>query len=112
MFTEPGQVADCCKGVPSGGGGDLVLIDSGVALKSVLCGAGLFLTASGTALTGGPSIFVSVSHSKATLASRFLERQKIRGSTNSHSQAEKTTSLTTFTFTSGKEQSQAQQEAT
>ena len=45
----PGQVAVCCRSVPSGGGG-LLLTDSGVAVKSALCGKGLFLTAS-TALT-------------------------------------------------------------
>ena len=70
------HVAVCCKSVPSSGGGALLPIHSGTALKSELCGVGLFPTDSGTALTGGPSIFISVSHSKATLASRFLEREK------------------------------------
>ena len=48
--------------------------NSGTALKSALCGVGL-LTDSGTALTGGPSICISVSHSNATQASRFLEKE-------------------------------------
>ena len=72
----PGQVAVCCKGVPSGGSGDLLLKDFGPTLKSVHCGVGMFLTDSGTPLTGRPSIFISVSHSQATLASRFLERRE------------------------------------
>ena len=58
---------------PSGGGGALLRIHSGAAVKGELCGVGLLLTESGTAFTGGPSIFISVSHSKATLASRFLD---------------------------------------
>ena len=88
------HVAVCCKSVPSGGGGALLPVHSGTALKSELCGAGLFPTDSGTALTGGPSIFISVSHSKATLASRFLERKlTIR--------IEKTTSQTKFTSETG-----------
>ena len=71
-----GQVAVCCQGVPSGGGGALLRTHSGTALQGELCGVGLFLTASGTALTGGPSIFLSVSHTEATLASCFLERER------------------------------------
>ena len=78
LLADPSvdQVAVCYKGAPSGGGGALFLIESGAALNSVFCGVGLFLTASGTALTGGPSKFISVSHSKAALVSSFLEGQK------------------------------------
>ena len=61
------------------------------AFKGELCGVGLFLTALGTALTGDPSIFISVSRCKATLASRFLKGERICGSTNSQPESEKTT---------------------
>ena len=96
------HVAVCCKSVPSGGGGALLPIHSGTALKSELCGVGLFPTDSGTALTGGPSMFISVSHSKATLGSRFLERElTIR--------IEKTTSQTKFTSETGTKRSKRTQ---
>ena len=49
-------------------------------------------------LTGGPSIFISVSHSKATLASFCLKRdKKVCGSPNSQSDSDTTTSQTTST---------------
>ena len=41
-----------------------------------LCDVGLPLTNSGKTLTGGPSIFIFVSHSKATLASRSGKRRR------------------------------------
>ena len=68
----------CCKGVPSGRAGALLRIHSGTVLVGDPCGVGLQLTDSDTALTGGPSIFIFVSHSKATLVSRFLERRGLR----------------------------------
>ena len=62
---------------------------SGTALKSELCRVGLFLTASGTALPEGPSIFIFASHSSATPASRFLEKdENVCGSTISQSESE------------------------
>ena len=57
---------------------------------------GLLLTDSGTALSG-PSIFIFVSHSIATLASRFLKRGEVCDLTDSQSRSEATTSQTTFT---------------
>ena len=98
-FGEPNHVAVCCKGVvPSGGAGAMLRIHSGAALKGELCGVGLHVTDSGTALTGGPSIFISVSPSKATLASFCLKREKkVCGSPNSQSDSDTTTSQTTST---------------
>ena len=42
----------------------------------------------GTTLTGSPSIFISVSRSRATLASRALKGEKVCGSTKSQSESE------------------------
>ena len=44
----------------SGADGALFLTHSGTAFKSTLCTVGLFLTTSGTALTGDPSTFILV----------------------------------------------------
>ena len=77
----PGYVAMCCNDVPSDGGAARDLTHLGTALKSALCGVGLFLTVSGTALAGGALIFIFASHSSATLASRLLEKEKVCGST-------------------------------
>ena len=88
------NVAVCRKGVSSCGGGALLLIHSGTAFKGELCGVGLFLT-------GDPSIFISVSRSKATLASRFLKGERVCGSTNSQPESEKTTSQSTFASEKG-----------
>ena len=66
----------CCNGVPSGGGGALFFTHSGTALKGALCGVGQFRSDSGTGLTGGPSTLIFASHSGATLAPRFLERER------------------------------------
>ena len=57
------------------------LTNSGTALKGALCDVGLFLTASGTALTGGPSIFILAlfhcrHNTKAPQAPRFPEKEK------------------------------------
>ena len=53
-----GHVGRSRSGVPSGGGGALLLTHSSTALNGALCGMGLFLTASGTALTCGLSTLV------------------------------------------------------
>ena len=78
-FASGRSVLSCMAKTPRQTFGALLLIHSGIAVKGELCGVGLFLTAFGTALTGGPSIFISVSRSKATLASRFLKGERVCG---------------------------------
>ena len=71
----------CFKGVPFGDGGALSLRHSGTAFAGVLLG---------TVWKGAASIlafvFLYCSHSSATLAPHFLEKEKGCGSTSSQSE--------------------------
>ena len=101
-FGGPGHVAACCSGVPSGvDAAHRSFAHSGTAFKRELCGAGLFLTASGTALTGGASMFIICpTLQRNTGGTLSGKREKVCGSTVSPSgteTVERSTSQTTFT---------------
>ena len=88
------HVAFCCNGVPFGGGGALSLRHSGTVFTGVLLATDLKGVGSTPAF-----VFLHCSHSSEKLAPWFLMREKVCGSTISHSEKDrrKTTSHTKFT---------------
>ena len=77
----PGHVAVCSNGVPSCAGGALFPKPEGTGLYGAVCGVGLSLTASGTALTGGLPcsflLFLDCSLNKVPLAPPFSEKEEV-----------------------------------
>ena len=59
-FGGPGHVGRMCKGVPSGGGGALLPYILPRLYWAKVCGVGLLVIVSRTALTGGVSTFILI----------------------------------------------------